>query len=96
MHEITVTRTPLNVRAALGLADATNSTLFLGRAQNRGPATVYRASGTAPDPAAVRGFRHASGDTFQILISSDDLGATWVWTSGGTATLVLESGGVLA
>ena len=44
----------------------------------------------------MRGFRHASGDTFQILIESDDLGATWVWTSGGTATLVLQSGGVLA
>ena len=91
--EIAVTTTPQNLRAALGLDNRARTVTPFGRGQNRGPATIYRTTATiAPDPAVVRGFRHPSGDVFPLTIKSDDLGATWIWTATGTATLVVESG----
>ena len=93
MIEITVTTTPLDLGAALGIPTE-HYTWFPYRAQNRGPETVYRWTGdsTAPTPGGVRPFRHPVGDTFPLRLSTADLGVTWVWVAKGEAALVLEEG----
>ena len=65
-------------------------------AQNRGPATIYRAvSPTVPDLSAVSGWRHPSGDVWTMTMRTAGVGgAQWVWTVGGSATLILEAGGL--
>ena len=92
MNEIEVTTTPVSLATALGPAV---DVVFQGRVLNRGPATVYRAvrpaADPAPDPAAVRGWRHAEGDEFPIYLDAA-AAVHWVWTAKGTATLVLEGG----
>ena len=93
--EVQVTTTPLDLGDALGL-DATDPNSFLAilkvsawRVQNRGAATVYRtAAATAPDPAAVRGFRHGTGSVLKIRIFTEV--PTWLWTGAGSATLIFE------
>ena len=93
--EVEVTEAPQGIAALLGRTADPFSTgwAFQGRVQNRGPATVYRAGGSsAPDPAAVRGFRHGVGSSVLLDVWGEPAGAEWVWTAGGsgTATLVFE------
>ena len=97
MIEVEVTTTPINLGAAVG-APMFGRIASYFRIQNRGPNSVYRARGVnAPDPARVRGFRHATGSLVYTPIPANDVennvrGATWVWTTSGTATLVAEVG----
>ena len=87
--EVTVGTTPASLQAALGLAGYARTVTPDVRLQNRGPATVYRATGpAAPDPAALRGFRHPAGDVSTLVLRSDV--HDWMWTSAGVATLVVE------
>jgi len=91
--EITITTTPQSVRVLLNLDDVREQVLWAGRAQNRGRSSVYRLrAATAPDPAAVRGWKHPSGDVWPMTVYGDDVGATWLWTREGTATVVLDGG----
>ena len=87
MLEIEVTTTPVNLAVALNLG------LFglqLWRVQNRGPSTIYRTeSATQPDAAAVRGWRHASGETFDLTLMGEGFPA-WVWSNTNGATLVFD------
>ncbi len=88
MAEIEITTAPLDLGAALGLPSS-GGTATRWRVQNRGPATVYRtAAATAPDPADVRGFRHASGSILEVRLRSDV--PTWVWCGDGRPTLIVE------
>ena len=87
MLEIEVTTTPVNLAVALNL-DAFG--LQLWRVQNRGPSTIYRTeSATQPDTAAVRGWRHSAGSSFDLTLRGED-NPTWVWTSSNGATLVFD------
>ena len=92
MAEIEVSEVPVDLAAALqNDAGVPAGVTFASywRLQNRGPATVYRTEADmAPDPAAVRGFRHGSGSVTTVRLVSRV--PTWVWCSSGTATLVLE------
>ena len=87
MLEIQVTTTPTNLAVALNLDPFG---LQLWRAQNRGAATVYRTeSATQPDAAAVRGWRHGVGGSFDLTLRGED-NPTWVWTASNGATLVFD------
>ena len=91
MFELLIGAMPIDLGAALGLPP-TGRAVATYRLQNRGPEAVYRTQSVAsPDPAAVRGFRHATGEMTNVRIPTADIaGATWVWTSLGNATLVVE------
>ena len=87
MDEFEITAVPLDLSAALG-----GPGTF--RVQNRGPATVYRAEWpTMPTPGVdARGWRHPVGSEVNVVVMLDaNSPATWLWTSGGTATIVLEA-----
>ena len=87
MDEFEVTATPLDLSAALG-----GSGVF--RVQNRGEATVYRAEWpTQPTPGVdARGWRHPVGSEIDIMVMDDaNSPPTWLWTSSGQATIVLEA-----
>ena len=87
--EVTISPVPLNLGAALG-EPSTGNTVSRWRVQNRGPLTIYRATAaTAPNPAALRGFRHASGSIVEVSLLSDT--PTWLWCSAALgATLIVE------
>ena len=91
MFEVAVTTTPLDLGAAIGLPP-TGMAVSHYRLQNRGPEAFYRTVSVAsPDPAAVRGYRHQTSSVIDIRIQTADIeGATWVWTSQGTATAIVE------
>ena len=90
MYEVEVISTPANLAILMGLGD---DAVFDGRAQVRGSSTVYRTiADTAPDPAAIRGYRHPVGDQFRVRLFGTGTWPQWVWTASGTATLVIESG----
>ena len=91
MYELTIGTTPVDLGAAVGISP-TGRGVSAYRLQNRGPQTIYRAqSDISPDAAAVRGFRHSTGTAITVRIPTADIGgATWVWTSTGNATLVVE------
>ena len=80
---------------ALGVALGTGGQrvgVWVGRFQNRGPSTVYRAhAATKPDPASLRGFRHTAGDIWTETLLADSP-ETWLWTAADGATVVAESG----
>ena len=87
MDEFEVTATPLDLSAALA-----GTGVF--RVQNRGEATVYRAEWpTQPTPGVdARGWRHPVGSEVDIVVMNDaNSPPTWVWTSSGSATLVVEA-----
>ena len=91
MVEIEIATVPLDLGAALG-EPSTGDTVTRWRLQNRGPATVYRtAAATAPDPAAVRGFRHPSGSVLAVRIVAGM--PTWLWTATGSADVIVEPTG---
>ena len=92
MVEIEIATVPLDLGAALG-EPSTGDTVTRWRLQNRGPATVYRTtdSATAPDPEAVRGFRHPSGSVLAVRIVAGM--PTWVWTATGSADVIAEPAG---
>ena len=94
MDEVEVTTTPLDLSAALFTGAAAGG-VGVFRIQNRGTATVYRATmdpGTSPVPGMIRGWRHPQGDEVAVAIfSGPDDPHTWVWTSSGDATLVVEA-----
>ena len=93
MASILVTTTPQSVRVALGVADGTRSVAWLGECQNIDPTVnVYRERATAAPTGTEAAFRHPPGDRWAISVYSDDLGPTWLWTSQGTATVVLSDG----
>ena len=89
MAEVTITPVPLNLGETLG-EPSTGNSVSRWRIQNRGPSTIYRTVGvSAPDPAAVRGFRHASGSIVEVSLLSDT--PTWLWCSAALgATLIVE------
>ena len=91
MDEIEVGATPVDLGASLNLG--TGGTVSFFRMQNRGGGTVYRTvAATSPDPSALRGFRHPVGSTLPVRIVADPDERTWIWTAGGSATVVLEAG----
>ena len=92
MPETPVTTTPADLGTALGATLGARGFLTVS-VQNAGPAAVYRTrSADAPVLGTVRGWRHAPGDKFSLILVGDADGAAglWVWTATGTATLVIE------
>ena len=93
MASILVTTTPQNVRVALGLADGARGVAWLGECQNIDPTeSVYRERSLAAPTGTEAAFRHPPGDRWAMTVYSDDIGATWLWTSRGAATVVLSDG----
>ena len=92
MPETPVTTTPADLGTALGAILGANGHLRV-KVQNAGPSAVYRTSSAdAPVLGTVRGWRHAPGDKFDLILVSNADGAAglWVWTAAGEATLIVE------
>ena len=92
MERVSVTTTPKNLATELGMSAGE---LWLGRAQIRGVNDVYRTrKATAPAPATetASAWCHASGSEFPLRVDGSGQTPTWVWTSSGKATLILEPG----
>lgn len=88
--EIEVGPTPVDLTTAAGVADTGNGVSFF-RMQVR-DAAVYRATGdTAPDTGTARGWRHASGSVAKLRLREGPE-REWLWTAGGTALVLIESG----
>ena len=93
MASITVTTTPQSVRAALGVIDGGGGVVWRGEAQNIDPTeNVYRVRSVAAPTGPEAAFRHPPGDRWAMSVYADDIGATWLWTSTGTATVVVSDG----
>ena len=91
MFEVAVTTIPLDLGAALGVSPM-GMAVSNFRLQNRGAEAFYRTVSVAsPDPAVIRGFRHQTASAIDVRVQTADIdGATWVWTSQGTATIIAE------
>ena len=99
MASITVTTTPQSVGAVLGLGlgpggvAVTRSQIWVGECQNAdGTENVYRLVSVATPTGKETAFRHPPGDRWAMSVHSDDIGATWLWTSNGTAVVVMSDG----
>ena len=89
--EITVTDTPQNFRVLAGLTDF-DGVIFRGQCANTsGTVTVYRRRSLAAPSAMDPAFRHSPGDQWTMEVFGDDWGATWLWTGGGEAKVIMET-----
>ena len=94
MASVTVTETPQDLAALLGLRSVAREVPYVlwgGMAQNTSTSrNVYRLRSETQPARDAPAFRHRPGETFRLTVLSDPE-RTWLWTAGGSADLVMES-----
>lgn len=89
LYQVTVTSTPVDISALLGLAMGTSAVC---QCQNQGQRPVYRAvAATAPSDLDGPVWRYAPGEAFNLVVYSGLTdGNTYLLTSDGESIVVLE------
>ena len=89
--EITVTEVPQSFRVLAGLTDF-DGVIFRGECANTsGTVTVYRRRSIVAPSATDAAFRHPPGDSWDMEVFGDSWGATWLWTGGGQAEVIMAT-----